>query len=519
MASYAFAALFLAAMFSIAMSSSHCIEEDMTSETKGEALVIDTINKIEDSGIFAENFDFLRRMAVAQTNDGDSVDPARAGIWGISEDVYTMVNAYMNGVGEEEFGVQLRDILCFDWSTTIPKFDFLNKPLYSALTVLLHLASIDIIIDDDIESQAMIWKDTFAVDGANEQKFIDDAHKLLKENCDGNAVDMTLHSGAMGEDVVIATINKIEGSNIFADNFDFLQRMAAVETNYGETSAAPSGGIWGISMTELNFVNNYMKNLTAGQRLGKDFREIFCFDWVTTVTDISKMDVPFYSALAVMIHLASMDIIIDDDIESQAMIWKDTFAVVGANEQKYIDAAHELLRENCDGNAVDMTLQSGAMGEDVVIATINKIEGSNIFDDNFDFLQRMAAVETNYGETSAAPSGGIWGISMTELDFVNNYMKNLPAGQRLGKDFREIFCFDWVTTVTDISKMDVPFYSALAVMIHLHTSGTPITDNIESQAQVWKVTFNEDGDVQDFIDIAEGMQAEGIYSLFYHYYI
>ena len=52
---------------------------------------------------------------------------------------------------------------------------------------------------------------------------------------------------------------------------------------------------------------------------------------------------------------------------------------------------------------------------------------------------------------------------MTELDFVNNYMKNLPAWQRLGKDFREIFCFDWVTTVTDISKMDVPFYSALAI--------------------------------------------------------
>ena len=64
-------------------------------------------------------------------------------------------------------------------------------------------------------------------------------------------VDRTVEERAKGTPVVFATVNKIRESGIFTDDYQFLRRMAAVETNDGETFTPGTGGIWKVLMTSI----------------------------------------------------------------------------------------------------------------------------------------------------------------------------------------------------------------------------------------------------------------------------
>ena len=165
---------------------------------------------------------------------------------------------------------------------------------------------------------------------------------------------------------------------------------------------------------------------------------------------------------------------------------------------------------HCDDATVDvdMTLQSGATGEDVVLATVNKIEDSGIFPDNFGFLRRMAAVETSDGNTFIADTGGILRIDATTFTFVNIFV----PGSDFEDTFQEEFYFEWSNTITGYGDLDVPLYSALAVMVRLNITGHSIlSDDINEQAQIWKNLFHLDEDVQVFIEIVQQLEGNCIY--------
>ena len=143
-------------------------------------------------------------------------------------------------------------------------------------------------------------------------------------------VDRTLEEGATGEDVVTATVNKIAQSGIFKNDFQFLKRMAYVETNFTELG---EGGIWGINEDTIRAVSGYILYIQSGKDLGMEIKDAFDFNWTEEIVidDINrlynhqKMNVPLYSALAVMIHISIGDTIQNDETQLQAMLWKKLF--------------------------------------------------------------------------------------------------------------------------------------------------------------------------------------------------
>ena len=154
-------------------------------------------------------------------------------------------------------------------------------------------------------------------------------------------VDLTLESGRKGKSVVRSTVRKIAESGIFPDDFQsesqslFLIRMAFAETNNGEdtTPGRGDGGIWAISERTLRATTQHVILSERGQQFGKQILNSFGFNWTTTVSidvrrnqfDILKMDIPLYSALAVMIHLKLLHRVIPEDKSSQIALWKDIF--------------------------------------------------------------------------------------------------------------------------------------------------------------------------------------------------
>ena len=514
MARCALLALLLAAVFPFATPSSHCefpaVDRTLEPEAKGEDVVLATVDKIIASGVFSDDFGFLRRMAAVETSDGEDLIAGSGGIWGISPIEFLLVDNFMEN---DPRGKNLEDTfkngLCFIWSTTVTGLSAMDVPLYSALAVMIRLVSLGrTITDDDIEAQAILWRDSFTA-GGNEQDFIDAAEALLENDishCDNATIDITLMPRAVGMDVVLATVDKIQESGIFSDDFGFLRRMAAVETNDGERATNGSGGIWDVLTVEILAVDILMNSDPRGQDLDAKFKDIFCLCWSTTVTGYSELDVPLYSALTVMIRLVSLGRTIPDNIEAQAILWRDSFTV-GGDPAEFIATAETLLGNKIsishhDNNTSDMT--SGIVERDVVLATVNTIRESGIFPDDFGFLRRMAAVETSDGEGLIAGNGGIWGISPIEFLLVDNFMKNDQRGQNLEDQFVDRLGFSWSTTVIGYSELDVPLYSALAVMIRLVSLGrTTILDDIEAQAILWRDSFTVGGDVQTFIDVAE----------------
>ena len=163
---------------------------------------------------------------------------------------------------------------------------------------------------------------------------------------------------------------------------------------------------------------------------------------------------------------------------------------------------------------VDRTREVGAKGIDVVLAAVNMIKESvGIFSDDYQFLRRMAAVETNDGDTFTFGGGGIWNVNKEVFMAVQAYMSSEEGRSTLGIDIENTFYVNWMKTITSIQDLDTPLYSALTVMIHIEISKADMTyeipHDIPSQAIVWSNHFNKDRLPEEFTEIAEQLQGEG----------
>ena len=163
---------------------------------------------------------------------------------------------------------------------------------------------------------------------------------------------------------------------------------------------------------------------------------------------------------------------------------------------------------HCPAQANDKTLEEGAVGSDVVLATIQKVFAPELFPDDFEFLRRMAAVETADGDTAEPGGGGIWGISQDVFDTVTELMKI----SNLKNDIMEHFCFDWTVTVnTTRVALDTPLYSALSVMVIVYSlKKETVPKSIEEQADFWVAQFNKNRNTSVFISTAESLLQTGI---------
>ena len=165
-----------------------------------------------------------------------------------------------------------------------------------------------------------------------------------------------------------------------------------------------------------------------------------------------------------------------------------------------------VVSSQCNTQGVDRTLEDGATGEDVVTATANKIRESGIFDEDHDFLRRMAKVESDNGREMGL--GGIWRVDSGTFKDVDESILT-PT---LQSQFEEHFCFSWSANVTPIEyrAMDVPLYSALTVMVRLNSTGENISQDTEMQAELWRKHLNRNGDEQEFINGSRSLRGNKI---------
>ena len=156
--------------------------------------------------------------------------------------------------------------------------------------------------------------------------------------------------------------------------------------------------------------------------------------------------------------------------------------------------------QNCETRRFDRTLEEGATGRSVVEATVNKIKGSGIFGDDHGFLRRMAPFETEDGAVMTPGTGGIWSVSADALRTIHAFtIRGHEPLPELENQIEQLFCFKWSETIGNINDLDVPLYSALAVMLYLSTRGqSDIPEDLTAQAALWRDAFNPDGDIEAF---------------------
>lgn len=171
-------------------------------------------------------------------------------------------------------------------------------------------------------------------------------------------------------------------------------------------------------------------------------------------------------------------------------------------------------------SAVDLTLQDGATGADVVLAVIAKLDSSNVFKVESDhrLLRRIAYVETRDGtKSNSSQRGGIWAIDNGKLDIV----RTSAELQEKRSATRDKFGIEWSEmTWKDLRK---PLYAGLVARLYLlyleSTSRViPLAGDVRSQAQFWfDYYYSNVGNltVEYFIlevktlDTEEGMVANG----------
>ncbi|XP_054168963.1 integrin alpha-E-like [Oppia nitens] len=139
----------------------------------------------------------------------------------------------------------------------------------------------------------------------------------------------------------------------------------------------------------------------------------------------------------------------------------------------------------------------GSIGQDVVEASIAKVNQIKLFADDSGFLFRLALVESKFGEnpqtfadqTNKSPN--IWSIDSQKFRETKDIQKH-PELLQLYYDLADKYDIDWQRL--DIYDMQRPLYSALASKMFLHLNGQPIPETIDDQAQYWKQHYTAIGD-------------------------
>ncbi|XP_054168961.1 uncharacterized protein LOC128966171 [Oppia nitens] len=162
---------------------------------------------------------------------------------------------------------------------------------------------------------------------------------------------------------------------------------------------------------------------------------------------------------------------------------------------------------NC--NPIDLTLVPGSIGQDVVQASLAKVNQIKLFADDLGFLFRLALVETNFGQnprtfatnnnnTKNNESPNIWSIDEQKFRETQEIQK-YPELLGIYYELADKYDIDWQRL--DLDDMQRPLYSALASKMFLHLSGQPIPETIDDQAHYWKqhYTTSVQADVQQFV--------------------
>ena len=150
------------------------------------------------------------------------------------------------------------------------------------------------------------------------------------------------------------------------------------------------------------------------------------------------------------------------------------------------------------GQKVDLTVEPGTRGEDVVWAVLSKIDLAGIFASNDAdlagiFMRRLAYVESQDGiqmSLNNTVPGGIWRVSQ-EM-FVQTQAFSYVSVDSLYQMIHTHFGFDWKADVI-YSNLSKPLFSGLAVRIYLDYLEKSIRELVppqNGQASYWSTYFH-----------------------------
>ena len=138
--------------------------------SNGSAVVLLTIARLQQSGIFADDNELLRRIAYVETRDGTADNTYRqgynGGIWAVDENIFNdtqNINIYPRLRAKFD---QIRRQFNVDWCSV--RWSDLRKPLYSAIAARLALYNFPRTIPKarDISAQAQLWADYYRQGGS-----------------------------------------------------------------------------------------------------------------------------------------------------------------------------------------------------------------------------------------------------------------------------------------------------------------------------------------------------------------
>ncbi|CAG7826653.1 unnamed protein product, partial [Allacma fusca] len=138
--------------------------------------------------------------------------------------------------------------------------------------------------------------------------------------------------------------------------------------------------------------------------------------------------------------------------------------------------------------AVDKTKEERGHGVEVVDSVIRKIRRSQVFRDDYDFLKRIAFLETNFGADVHTFRdnyfGGIWQVPESFLNITKSDKLN-----ELHKEIRSSFDIDWKSVQwTDLTK---PLHSAIAIRLYIQTISENIPQTISKQGLLYEKIYNK----------------------------
>ena len=165
--------------------------------------------------------------------------------------------------------------------------------------------------------------------------------------------------------------------------------------------------------------------------------------------------------------------------------------------------------------AVDLTVVENAVGADVVLATITKIENAEISPSDKRILRRIAYVETADGVTPP-PDGGIWNVKSENFAMTQEDMRLSFVLMEINIAFQAELLLSGVGQWEDLEweDLDRPLWSALAARLWIylqqeeHLVPIPTSSDIIGQASFWNTYYNTDGDPDKFIDDVEQLELD-----------
>ncbi|KAJ6644147.1 hypothetical protein Bhyg_09113 [Pseudolycoriella hygida] len=146
----------------IVLSLPFCIlaANPLVSEGKGEDVVCDTIAKIKQSGIFADDANIMRRIAYAESLFGTHPNTYRSGynggIWQVDKIGFEDAKDIQSHPNLGKLWSKI-EILLNKQRNNI-KWEDLRKPLFSGVFARIRLYLVPSAIPSDINGQAAYWK-------------------------------------------------------------------------------------------------------------------------------------------------------------------------------------------------------------------------------------------------------------------------------------------------------------------------------------------------------------------------